>query len=84
MASDVVITERGMRDSVLGPVLQLKVWTPGYRVLTWRDVWDAFVAAYPGRWAVQVFPPVDHLVDGKAVYHLWVCETPPSGLDLRP
>lgn len=77
------IVERGVRDSVLGPVLQLKVFEPGYRPLGWREVWDAFTAAYPGRWAVQVFPPVDHLVDGKAVYHLFVCEAPPAGLNLR-
>lgn len=82
MTSDVVITERGSRESCLGPVLQLKVFAPGYRTLTWREVWDAFTAAYPGRWAVQVFPPAGRLIDGKAVYHLFVCEGEPRGLDL--
>lgn len=77
------ITERGYRESCLGRVLQIKVFEPGYRPLAWREVWDAFAAAYPGQWAVQVFPPATHLVDGKAVYHLWVLAGKPQGLDLR-
>ena len=83
MTDAVTITERGYRGSCLGRVLQLKVFTPGYRPLGWSEVWEAFVAAYPGRWAVQVFPPADRLVDGKAVYHLWVLPGEPAGLDLR-
>lgn len=78
-----VITERGQRASVLGNVTQLKIFEPGYRPLAWTEVWEAFTEQYPGKWAVQCFPPRDHLVDGKAVYHLWVCDTPPWGLDIR-
>lgn len=77
------VTERGTRESCLGTVLQLKVSAPGYPPLSWREVWDAFQEAYPGRWAVQVFPPASRLVDSKAVYHLWVTEAEPWGLDLR-
>lgn len=83
MSAQVVVTERGYRDSCLGRVLQLKVFAPGYRPLGWREAWEAFAAAYPGRWAVQVFPPADRLVDGKAVYHLWVVAGGLDGLDLR-
>jgi hypothetical protein len=79
----VQITERGYRDSCLGRVLQLKVFTADYRPLGWREVWDAFAASYPGRWAVQVFPPAGALVDGKAVYHLWLLPGEPEGLNLR-
>jgi len=79
----VSITERGYRDSCLGRVLQLKVFAPGYPPLTWREVWDAFSAAYPGRWAIRCFPPADQLVDGKAVYHLFVLDRPPEGLNIR-
>lgn len=79
----VTITERHRLTTVLGEVLQIKVFEPGYRALGWREVWEAFAAAYPGRWAVQVFPPADQLIDGKAVYHLFVCDTPPAGLNLR-
>lgn len=78
-----IITERGKRDSCLGPVLQIKIFAEGYRPLSWREVWEAFAARYPDRWAVQVFPPRDRLIDAKAVYHLWVCDVPPSGLDVK-
>jgi hypothetical protein len=79
----ITITERGERDSVLGRVLQLKVFAPGYPPLSWREVWEAFAAAYPGRWAVQVFPPAGSLVDSKAVYHLWLLPGEPAGLNLH-
>lgn len=82
-APAVTITERGYRDTALGRCLQLKVFAPGYPVLTWGQVWAAFVAAYPGRWAVQVFPPAGYLVDSKNVYHLFVCAGEPQGLNLR-
>ena len=81
--SAVQITERGRKDSCLGRVLQLKVFAADYRPLGWREVCDAFNAAYPGRWAVQVFPPAAELVDGKSVYHLWVLDGEPAGLNLR-
>ncbi len=77
------ITERGYRESCLGRVLQLKVFTPDYRPLGWSEAWAAFAAAYPGRWAVQVFPPAERLVDSKPVYHLWLLPGEPVGLDLR-
>jgi len=51
--------------------------------MLWREVWDAFAERYPGRWAVQCFPPADQLVDGKAVYHLFVCDESPVGLNIR-
>ena len=78
------ITERGTRQTCLGPALQLKIFAPGYHVLSWREVWDAFSAAYPGRWAVQVFPPTESLLDAKCVYHLFVLDREPEGLNLRP
>ena len=83
MTSRLTITERGYRDSVLGRVLQIKIFEPGYRPLSWREVWECFAAAYPGKWAVQCFPPAGELVDGKAVYHLFVCDEAPRGLNIR-
>ena len=83
MEGAIQITERGERESCLGRVLQLKVFAPDFRPLSWREVWERFVEAYPGRWAVQVCPPAGQLVDGKAVYHLWVLEHEPAGLNLR-
>lgn len=79
----ILITSRGYRDSCLGRVEQLKVFTADYQPLSWRSVWEAFAHAYPDRWAVQVFPPRERLVDGKCVYHLFVLAAPPAGLDIH-
>lgn len=81
--SDLIITERGRRESCLGSVLQIKVFAIGYRPLSWTEVWCKFVEDYPGRWAVQCFPPAGELLDGKAVYHLFVLDEEPKGLNLR-
>ena len=79
----ITITDRGERDSCLGPVTQLKVFSDDYRPLTWSEIWQAFTEQYPGQWAVQVFPPADRLVNGKNVYHLFMLPGKPYGLDLR-
>lgn len=80
---ELTITERGVKQTVLGPALQIKVFAPGYPVLTWREVWEAFATRYPGKWAIQVFPSRDRLLDAKNVYHLFVLNACPTGLDLR-
>jgi hypothetical protein len=81
--SELILTERGQRDTCLGRVLQLKIFAADYRPLSWREVWEKFAEAYPGKWAVQMFPPASDLVDAKNVYHLFVCETDPVGLSIR-
>ena len=78
-----VLHEIERRETCIGDVRYIKMYEPGYRVLNWREVWDCFADAYPGQWAVQAFPPADQLVDGKAVYHLFVCDTEPWGLNIR-
>lgn len=80
---EILITDRDVRESCLGTVRLLKVFAPGYPNLTWHEVWEAFTEAYPGQWAVQVFPPQEQLVDSKAVYHLFVLDQEPVGLNLR-
>jgi len=77
------ITERGYRDTCLGRVLQLKVFSDDYHPLYWTEIWQEFVRRYPNRWAVQWFPPAEQVVDSKAVYHLFVCENCPDGFNLR-
>ena len=79
----VQIKERGVQESSFGPVLQLKVWAAGFPDLSWEQIQKAFNEAYPGRYAVQLFPPRESVVNGKAVYHLWVLPERPRGLDLR-
>jgi hypothetical protein len=81
--SDIKITERDRVNTALGPALQLKVFTVDYRLLSWREVCDAFNAAYPGRWGVQVFPPSEFIVDGKCVYHIWLLDSEPAGMNIK-
>lgn len=77
------ILERNRIESSFGCVLQIKVFTKDYQRLGWEEIWAAFVAAYPGKWALQVFPPESELVNGKHVYHLFVLDDEPQGLNLR-
>jgi hypothetical protein len=42
--------------------------------MTWTEVWEVFQDRYPNRWAIQVFPPKDRLVDEENIYHLYVLE----------
>lgn len=77
------VTSRGERESSMGLVEQLKVHSDDYRNLSWREVRDAFAAARPGRWAVQLFPPDGQVLDAKPVYHLFVLPAEPVGLNLR-
>ena len=83
MTTSLQIREVEERETELGSAVYIKICAPGYRPLNWREVWEAFAAAYPGRWAVQVFPPADQLVDGKAMYHLFVLDHEPDGLNIR-
>ena len=85
IAEDLTIREIESRKTALGSALYIKIHAKGYRPLSWREVWDAFAARYPGRWAVQAFPPSTLLVDGKAVYHLFVLEAgcEPAGFNIK-
>ena len=68
-----------------GEVTRLKVYTPDYRRLTWLQVWRAFQDVYPGRWALELYPPAEELVDEAYVYHLWLLPEgwrPPEEMNL--
>jgi hypothetical protein len=71
--------------SCLGVVTATKIHAEDFRPLGWREVWERFSAEFPGRWAVQCFPPSDQLVDGKSVYHLFVLPAgaEPAGLNIK-
>ena len=63
----------------------LKIYTPDYQPLSWSQVWQAFAAVYPKRWAIELYPPVEDLVNDAHVYHLWLLPegyTPPTFLNL--
>lgn len=68
-----------------GMVTYLKVYTPDYKRLSWLQVWQAFADVYPGRWALELYPPADDLVNDAHVYHLWLLPEgwrPPSPMNL--
>ena len=77
------VQEVEYRATSLGVALYIRVRTEDYRQLSWTEVWEAFSGAYPGRWAVQFFPPSDQLVDETNLYHLYVLEDPPVGVSIR-
>ncbi len=63
----------------------LKIYTPDYQPLSWAQVWQAFVDVYPERWAIEIFPPAEELVNDAHIYHLWLLpegNTPPDSLNL--
>lgn len=69
-----------------GTVTHLKVYTPEYKRLNWMQVWQAFTDVYPGRWAVELYPPAEELVNDTHVYHLWLLPEgwrPPPSMNLR-
>jgi len=48
-------------------------------------VWQAFAEIYPGRWALELYPPASDLVNDAHVYHLWLFPPnwePPQDLNL--
>ncbi|MAU00685.1 MAG: hypothetical protein CL608_26370 [Anaerolineaceae bacterium] len=55
-----------------GSVTYLKVYTPDYKRLSWLQVWQAFTDVYPNRWAIELYPPAEELVNDTHVYHLWM------------
>lgn len=80
---DVSVTERGVLRTELGDAIYLKIHAVDYRPLRWREIWEAFSELYPDRWAVECFPPASQLVDGKSVYHLFVLDHEPEGMNIR-
>ena len=77
------IQEKEYRQTSFGLVQYIRVSTPNYRQLSWSEVHNAFVNAYPDKWAVQCFPPLENTIDEENIYHLFVCDEPPIGLDIR-
>jgi hypothetical protein len=51
--------------------------------MAWSEVWATFADRYPGRWAVPFFPPASDLVDEANIYHLFVLEEAPLGVNIN-
>lgn len=78
----VLVTVQETRTTELGSATWITVERSDGARLLWSEVHDAFTERYPGRWAVQVFPPEARLFAGANRYHLWVLDHEPAGLDL--
>lgn len=51
--------------------------------MSWTEVWEAFASMYPGKWAVQFFPPSHELVDEVNYYHLYVLDEDPVNVSIK-
>lgn len=62
-----------VRRSAWGDIIQLEVRTADHQpVHNWQDLYAIKTALFPNRYAIEVYPPQDRLVDGAHAYHLWV------------
>lgn len=76
------VLECDRRLTAFGDALYVRIHRKDMAVMGFRELWETFERLYPGKWAVQVFPPRDRLLDQANKYHLYVYDTCPSGLDL--
>ena len=82
-----LIQEMGSRlNTPFGAVEYIKIRRYDGKPMTWREVWEVFADAYPGCWAIEVFPPQWYLVDDANIYHLFIVpeELGPSDLNIHP
>jgi hypothetical protein len=66
----------------LGLAQHIKIGTEDRRQLSWAEVYECFADHYPGRWAIQFFPPREQLTDETNVYHLYVLDGAPEDVGL--
>lgn len=76
------ITEQDVRPTPLGTALRIQIEREDKKPMSFREVWDAFAEHYPGKWAIQCFPPEDRLIDQANKYHLYVVSSPMDAFDL--
>ena len=68
-----LVQEMGSRlNTPFGAVEYIKIRRYDGKPMTWREVWEVFADAYPGCWAIEVFPPQWYLVDDANIYHLFI------------
>lgn len=77
------VQELGYRQTQFGPCLYLRIRRYDDQPMSWREVWNTFAELYPGQWAVQFFPPAGELVDEANIYHLFVLEEEPVGVNIK-
>jgi hypothetical protein len=78
------VHEGSVHETSMGRATYVAITRPDGRAMSWREVYDCFSEVYPDKWAVQFFPPKDELVDRVNMYHLYVLDTPPEGVNIKP
>ena len=72
----------GPRTTDAGPALLVSFSRLDEAPMGYRELWRAFVDAYPGKWGVMSLPSEDRAMDGAHKYHVLVFDKPPRGYDL--
>jgi hypothetical protein len=76
------ILECDVRPTALGPALRVRIHRHDGAAMPWRELWEVFAKAYPGRWGVQSFPPDRVMIDQVNKYHLLIFDEAPAGFDI--
>jgi hypothetical protein len=77
------VLECDVRPTPLGRALRVQIERHDGARMGWEELHAVFVAHYPGRWAVQCFPPLGAVLNGANKYHLFVLlDGEPAALDI--
>ncbi len=76
------VLECDRRPTPFGEALYVRIHRTDMAVMGFRELWETFDKYYPGKWALQVFPPREHLLDQANKYHLFVYDSEISALDI--
>jgi len=82
MGYDVLECDR--RPTAFGQATYVRIHRLDMAPMGYRELWEVFAKLYPGKWAVQSFPPADRILDQVNKYHLMVFDMVPDGLDIGP
>lgn len=77
------VQEMEYRRTSLGEVLYIRIGRHDDRPMSWPEVAAVFNDRYPGQWAVQFFPPAEEILDEANLYHLFVLDGEPAGVNIR-
>ncbi len=82
MSSPYYVLECGYSVTRLGGALRIQIERWDGARMGWEEVHRVFTDRYPGRWAVETYPPTEETYNGANKYHLWVLDEAPRDLDL--
>jgi hypothetical protein len=71
------------RPTSCGVAQYIKISRKDGKPMRWDEIYAKFARAFPGKWAVEFFPPRTRLVNEGNFYHLWVLDEPPTGIDVH-